>query len=150
MKANLVTLLYIFAAMLHAVGQESNNERFIAVEQTATFPGGINKFYDHIYSNFKYPKDVNKRKVTGTAYIEFFINEDGSIDKDSIRAVPVSELEKKLPPRFNGTQHKIIDVPESYKQEAIRVILTSPRWNPGTIRGIPNRQRFTLPLKFGK
>ncbi len=143
-------LLITVISQLKTFGQESNHDKFVTVEQTATFPGGLKKFYEHIYTNLKYPKDINKKKKIGTVYIEFFIKEDGYIDKDSIRAIPVSELEKTLPPRLDGTRPEIIDIPESCKQEAIRVILTSPRWNPGSFKGTPRRQKFVMPVTFGK
>ncbi len=149
-RAIQTSLLIIIGLQLQTFGQESNDDKFVIVEQTATFPGGIKMFYEHIYNELKYPKDINKRKNIGTVYIEFFIKEDGYIDKDSIRAIPVSELEKTLPPRLDGTRPEIIDVPESCKQEAIRSILTSPRWNPGNLRGVPRRQKFVMPIKFGK
>lgn len=150
MRAIQTNLLIIISSQLQTFGQESSNDKFVIVEQTATFPGGIKKFYEHIYNELKYPKDISKKKNIGTAYIEFFVNEDGYIDKDSIRAIPVSEVEKTLPPRIDGTRPEIIDVPESCKQEAIRSILTSPRWNPGNLKGVPRRQKFVMPIKFGK
>lgn len=150
MKAIQAILLIIIISQLKTFGQENSNDKFVTVEQTATFPGGINKFYEHVYTNLKYPKDINKKKKIGTVYIEFFIKEDGYIDKDSIRAISVSELEKILPPRLDGTRPEIIDMPESCKQEAIRVILTSPRWNPGSLKGTPRRQKFVMPVTFGK
>lgn len=143
-------ILIIVASQVRSFGQESNNTEFRIIEKTATFPGGMNKFYEHIYSNLKYPKDISKKKSIGTVYIEFVIKEDGYIDKDSIRAIPISELEKTLPPRPDGTRASIKDMPESCKQEAIRAILTSPRWNPGTTKGVPQRQKFVIPVKFGR
>lgn len=147
--STITILVATVLAHLKTFGQESNNKQSFPVDQIATFPGGINKFYEYIYTNLKYPKDVNQNKKIGIVYIEFLIKEDGYIDKDSIRSIPISELKKSMPPGIDNSKPKITDVPESCKREAIRVILTSPRWNPGNLKGNPQQQKFVVPVKFG-
>jgi hypothetical protein len=151
MRAIQTILLIIIITQLKTFAQQVSPEQIFTVEETsATFPGGLGKFYEYIYSNLKYPKGISKKKQVGTAYIEFFIKEDGHIDKDSIRAIPISELEKTLPPRLDGTRPEIGDIAEACKHEAIRVISTSPPWKPGSLKGVRRRQKFVIPVKFGK
>ena len=39
-------------------------------------------------------------------------------------------------------------VEKSLDEEAIRVISSMPKWNPGTINGTPVKVKYTLPIVF--
>jgi TonB family protein len=101
---------------------------FTVVEQTASFPGGMSRFYEYIGSNIKYPKSARKARAEGKVFVEFVINQDGTIEEESIKVV------KGVHPELDS--------------EAVRLIQHSPRWAPGTQRGKPVRQKFVLPIIF--
>ena len=142
-------LVFVLTITISAFGQDQVNPNSIAVfDEAATFPGGMIKFYEYLRNNIVYPKDAKKQKVKGTVYIEFCIKEDGYVDKDSVRALPIEFLLENLPPNQNGQE--LIELPQSCKDEAIRVIRNSPKWNPGKHRDIPVKQRMVMPISFGK
>src|SRR5687767_4587139 len=69
-------------------------EKFLMVEKTAEFPGGIGKFYKYTMKNLKYPDAAKRNGVEGKVYVEFVINQDGSIDDKTVRALTPDELSK--------------------------------------------------------
>ncbi len=118
----------------------------VAIEQTAEFPGGLLKFYEYLNNSIKYPKEARKKGITGKVYIEFFVKENGEIDKDSLRAVSKEELIKSI-----GEARALdIVIDESLELEAIRVIRNCPKWIPGSRRDVPVRQKILIPIEFKK
>ncbi|MFN5557817.1 MAG: energy transducer TonB [Chryseotalea sp.] len=140
---------FLLAVTISAFGQSETTEiTFTIVEDVATFPGGMTKFYEYLRSNIVYPKDAKKLKVKGTVFVEFYIKEDGYVDKDSVRALPQEFLMQNLPPNYSSEDLK--ELPQSCKDEAIRVIRNSPKWNPGKRRDVPVKQRMVMPISFGR
>jgi periplasmic protein TonB len=141
-------LTFLLTAAISAFGQEGTDDNtFTVVEDAATFPGGMAKFYEYLRSSFVYPKDAKKLKAKGTVYVEFYIKEDGYVDQDSVRALPLEFLEENLPPNYSSQGLK--ELPQSCKDEAIRVIRNSPKWNPGKRSDVPVKQRMVMPIRFG-
>jgi hypothetical protein len=99
---------------------------FLVVEKSATFPGGIPAFYDYIMKNLRFPRDA--RGINGKVFVDFVIDTTGWILSEDVK------ITKSLC--------------KSCDAEAIRVVRGSPRWNPGTQRGKPVRQRLVLPIAF--
>lgn len=96
------------------------------IETQASFPGGLSAFYEYVATNIKYPKRAKTMDVTGTVYVQFIIDKDGSL----------TEL-KTLKGIGLGCD-----------EEAIRVLENSPKWNPGKQRGRAVRVRMVLPITF--
>ncbi|MBV8390031.1 MAG: energy transducer TonB [Mucilaginibacter sp.] len=99
---------------------------FTAVEQEPTFPGGIEKFYNFLQSNIRYPVAAFKNKVQGRVFISFIVERDGSLS--DVRVV-----------RGIGS---------GCDEEAARVISISPRWKSGIQNGRPVRVAYTIPVSF--
>lgn len=116
----------------------------IAVEKTAEFPGGYLKFYEYLNKNIKFPKEARKAGVSGKVFIEFFVKETGEIDKDSVRSISKEEVSKSM----GEFAVKDFVQNEALEAEAIRVVRNSPRWNPGSLRGEPKRQKIIIPVAF--
>jgi TonB family protein len=87
--------------------------------------GGSNKFYEFVGKNIRYPAKARNRNITGRVYVGFFIEADGSLG--GVRAVK--------------------GIGFGCDEEAVRVVSMS-QWNPGTHKGRPMRQYFTLPVAF--
>lgn len=106
--------------------KEDVDEIFTIVEETATPKGGMAAFYKFVGSKLKYPPQANRMGVEGKVYVEFVINRDGSIvDARVVRGIGAG-----------------------CDEEAVRVVASSPAWNPGKQRGKPVRQKYTLPIIF--
>ena len=101
-------------------------EVFNVVEQQPEFPGGAAKMYQYLGKNIKYPSAAQRANVTGKVFLTFVVNTDGSI-------VSVETM------KGNGF---------GCDEEAIRVVKTMPKWNPGKQSGRAVRVKYTLPVNF--
>jgi outer membrane biosynthesis protein TonB len=129
--------LLLFSAV-HASAQE------VAVEQLAEFPGGIQKFNEYVTRQVRYPKEAKKNKVKGTVFVEFFIQEDGLVDLGALRPLSREEVAQSMGPDRAAE----VTLDPVLEAEAMRVIKSSPRWKPGSLRNEPTRQRWVVPVRF--
>ena len=102
----------------------NNNTVFEVVEQMPTFPGGDPRIW--VGNNIHYPPVAEENGVQGTVVCSFVVETDGSISNVSV----------------------VRGVDPSLDKEAVRVIKSMPRWNPGKQEGRPVRVKYTMPLKF--
>lgn len=80
------------------------------VDQMPEFPGGQSALKKYMSDNVRYPALAAEYGKQGTAIIQFVVNADGSIsDVEVVRSAGDSSLDK----------------------EAIRVVKSMPKWNPG-------------------
>ncbi|KXK23017.1 MAG: TonB family protein [Bacteroidetes bacterium OLB12] len=96
------------------------------VEQSAEPKGGMTEFYKYIATTLKYPAEARKKGVEGRVFIEFVINEDGSISN----ARPLK------------------GIGAGCDEEALRVVANSPAWTPAMQDGKIVKQRIVLPIVF--
>ena len=102
------------------------DEIFEVVEKMPSFPGGQAALMKYLKDNIKYPIIARESGIQGRVIVQFVVNKDGSIvDIQVVRSVD-PYLDK----------------------EAIRVINTMPKWEPGMQRDKPVRVKFTLPIMF--
>lgn len=106
--------------------EEESDEIFLVVEENAQPRGGISEFYQYIGNNIKYPAQARRLRVEGRVYVEFVVGKDGKI--------------------FDATAVKGIGA--GCDEEAVRIIMSSPAWNPAKQRGKPVKQRMVLPITF--
>ncbi len=92
------------------------------VDKPPTFPGGASALYEWIQKNQKKPEDKIGRPI-----VNFIVEKDGSLSEIKI---------------MRSAGDKILD------EEAIRLMKTMPRWNPGKLDGEYVRCRFTLAIPF--
>jgi len=100
---------------------------FIIVEEPATFQGGdLNSFRTWVEKNLEYPPVAAENGISGKVYVQFAVNSKGDVvDVKILRSVD-SSLDK----------------------ESIRVIMSSPKWNPAKQGGKAVKQQFVIPLSF--
>ena len=112
---------------------------FFKVDEMPDFQGkGIEGFGEFIIKNIKYPEEARKKKLEGKIYVQFIIDKEGFV-KDAI----VMRATTNLPPR----EAKKINAP-SLEKEALRVINSSPKWEPGKLKGKPVSVRYVIPVVF--
>lgn len=92
----------------------------------AEFIGGLNAFFKYLSENIVYPPGSKKAGIQGRVNISFVIEEDGSVSDVEIISAPADDL----------------------GQEAIRVLLASPKWKPGMQNGKPVPVSFQIPINF--
>ncbi|WP_224487714.1 M56 family metallopeptidase [Robertkochia flava] len=84
------------------------------------------KLNAHVMENFSYPEEARRQGIQGRVYINFRINEDGSVQVINSRA-----------------PHSLLD------QEARRIIESLPDFNPGgDLDGNPVPVTFAYPIVF--
>lgn len=108
------------------VEEGDEGEIFEVVEQQPAFPGGMEKLMQWLSKNLKYPASAQENGTQGRVVVQFVVNKDGSI------------VEPKV----------IKSVDPALDKEAIRVVSSMPKWEPGKQRGKSVRVRFTLPVTF--
>ncbi|HCM29625.1 MAG TPA: hypothetical protein DHW83_02230, partial [Bacteroidales bacterium] len=68
--------------------KQDNEPIFSIVEEPAQFPGGDEALLKFIRKKIKYPKQAIKNKISGTVYVQFIVEKDGSIsDVTVIRGI---------------------------------------------------------------
>jgi TonB family protein len=90
------------------------------------FKGGINEFYKYLSRSIKYPANAYKSLIGGSVYVSFVVEKDGRVAD--------IKIDKPVYP--------------SIDEEALRVMTASPKWIPGTQRGLPVRVKYNIPIKF--
>ena len=103
-----------------------DDEIFPVVDVEPCFPGGMEAMYKFLAENIKYPQEAKDNNISGKVYVTFVVETDGRITN----------------PRL------LRDIGGGCGQEAIRVVKSMPRWNPGKNNGQPARVQFNLPVNF--
>jgi protein TonB len=96
------------------------------VQEMPTFPGGNEALFKFIYKEIKYPEPAVQNGVQGRVTLRFVVSPDGSIRR--------VEILRGVDPLLDA--------------EAIRVISSLPKWNPGKQNGDPVSVWFTVPVTF--
>lgn len=103
-------------------------ETFIVVEEMPTFGSGKDdEFRNWVVANLKYPKEAADKGIKGRVFVQFIVSKDGSLNKAKV---------------IRGV-HPLLDA------EALRLINSSPKWNPGKQRGVAVDVSYTFPITFG-
>ena len=106
---------------------EQKYDVFVVVEENATFMGGdLETFRAWILEHLKYPESAAEKGIEGKVILSFVVNQTGGVE--NIRILRGVDL--------------------TLDKEAIRVVNSSPKWNPGKQGGKPVNQQFTIPIAF--
>lgn len=95
-------------------------------DQPPSFVGGINKFYEYLGRSVRYPSDAEKNRITGAVQLSFTIERDGRLTDVKVERAVYPSLD----------------------EEAKRAVMSSPKWVPGTQRGLPVRVKYNIPVNF--
>lgn len=98
------------------------------VDEPAQFPGGQSAMLKFFADHLKYPERAKELNLEGKSYIQFVVTEKGNITNPKVK--------KGVP-----------DCPECDK-EAIRLVLSMPKWKPGKIDGKPVKSHMIVLVKF--
>lgn len=106
--------------------KEEDSKVYDKAEEMPSFPGGTSELMQYIKSHKKYPKEAAENGIQGRVIVTFVVQKDGSLSDVHIG--------KSVDPRLD--------------EEAIRVVKSMPRWNPGKISGTPVAVKYVLPIIF--
>ena len=97
------------------------------VEEMPKFNGKApDEFRNWISLNVEYPKEARDEKIRGKVFVEFVVDKYGNV----VRV----RVPKPVDPLLDA--------------EAIRVVMSSPKWTPGFQGGTPVNVQFTFPINF--
>ena len=106
--------------------QGKNSTVYDMVEQAPAFPGGPQAMMQFIKDNLKYPQIAKENGIQGRVILQFVVDETGKV-----------------------TDPKVIrSIDPSLDTEAIRLVLSMPRWIPGMQDGKAVAVRYTIPVIF--
>ena len=95
-------------------------------ETMPQFPGGPNELMKWLGENTKYPETAKANKIEGRVFVSFVIEKDGNVTNAEV----MRGIDKEC------------------DAEAVRVVSSMPKWQPGTQNGEAVRCRFTIPFIF--
>jgi len=105
------------------VEEDNNIYNTAGIEVKPDFPGGLDKFYKFIGKNFQTPEEEG---LSGKIFVTFVVEKDGSL-----------------------TDIKVLrDIGYGTGKEAIRVLKSCPKWNPGEQNGKKVRVLYSLPISI--
>jgi TonB family protein len=96
------------------------------VDRKPSFPGGEKALKAYISKQLVCPPVMSIEPIDGTVLVYFVVMEDGSLS--DIKVV------KKIHPDLD--------------KEAVRVVQSMPRWEPGLVDGKPVAVPYVLPVRF--
>lgn len=128
------TILMAIAACMMTLGAQAqvknqpniSQEVYDVVEEMPVFPGGIQGMIKFLSENISYPKEAQKKKISGRVLVSFVVEKNGSVSE--------VQTERSLYP--------------SLDEEAVRVVKSMPNWTPGKQGGQVVRVKYTLPVTF--
>ena len=95
----------------------------IKAEKMPTFQGGdLMKFREWVQKRLRYPQIAQENGISGRVTLSFVIEKDGSLTNIEVMQSPDRSL----------------------SEEAIRVLKTSPKWEPGKQRNQPVRVKYKI------
>ncbi len=99
---------------------------FTVVEQQPEFPGGQDAMYRYIAENISYPSEARENHKEGRVFLKFIVSSTGTVSNIQI---------------LQGVGY-------GCDEEAVRVVATMPKWNPGVQNGKPVDVYFNMPISF--
>lgn len=106
--------------------EEVTQKIFEVVEQMPSFPGGDAALLSWLKDNLRYPVVAQENGVQGRVIVSFVVERDGSITDVQVARSKDPSLDK----------------------EAVRVVKSMPKWNPGKQNGSTVRVKYNLPVNF--
>jgi TonB family protein len=112
--------------ILEEMPAQAASDVYNSVGQSPQFPGGAEALSKFLSENLKYPALAKENGIEGRVVLSFIVENDGSL-----------------------TDVKILrDIGAGCGQEALRLVRTMPKWEPGQHQGRKVRVMFTLPVLF--
>ena len=101
-------------------------EVFLIVEQMPKFPGGDEALRKYLAQSVKYPVIAQENGIQGRVFVSFVVNKNGEVTNVKVARPFDPNLDK----------------------EAVRVVQSMPKWEPGMQRGKVVKVSYTVPINF--
>lgn len=106
--------------------KEDPEKVFSFVQQKPEFPNGDKALFKYLSDNLKYPAIARENGIEGTVVVKFVVSKSGDIRNAEV----------------------VRGIGGGCDAEALRVVNTMPKWNPGKNNGKAVNVTYTLPVKF--
>ncbi len=118
-----------FGVALPAAAQTASAPQadLIFVEEEARPKNGMEEFYKHVRQHMHYPDSAMQAGIKGRVFVQFVVEADGSISNIKV----------------------LRGIGKGCDEEAIRLIKTSPNWQPARYKGKTVATEVSLPIRFG-
>ena len=133
-----------------------DDKTFNLVEQAPSYPGGQGELMKYLSSHLRYPEVAREIQVEAEITVKFIVDKTGFV-----RSPQVVEISSKSPltkevvdaakqgnEEAAETVRNYNDAVEALKEEAIHVVRSMPRWEPGRQNGKRVETSYTLPVNF--
>ena len=104
----------------------SEKPPMLFVEEMPEFPGGMDSLYAFLAREIQYPPIAKDNGITGTVLVEFVVEDDGRVTNAKVKVPLFPECDK----------------------EAVRAVMSMPKWKPGRNMGKPVRCWYQVPVTF--
>ena len=106
--------------------EDPENDVYQIVQEMPKFPGGDKELFQFVADHIKYPEEAKKAGTEGRVYVGFIVEPDGSLSDFKV---------------LRGIGH-------GCDEEALRIVESMPKWQPGTQRGKAVRVQYLIPVNF--
>jgi protein TonB len=106
--------------------QSDNNEVVVVAEIMPVFPGGELAMRKFIAKAIKYPYIAAEKGIQGRVFVKFIVDKDGTVSD--------AKIARGVDPLLDN--------------EAMRVILSLPKWTPGMTQGKTVNVSLMFPITF--
>lgn len=103
---------------------------YLKAEVDPSYVGGDEAMRDYLHANLKYPEPALQNGIEGTVFVDFVVDEKGSV-RDVVATDVAGE-----------------GIDESLKAEAVRVVAAMPAWTAGTQHGKAVDAAYSIPITF--
>lgn len=108
------------------ITEPDKDEILVTADVMPEFPGGNHAMRVYIAENIKYPKQAKETATEGMVYVRFVVQKDGNTGK--------VEIMRGIDPLLD--------------REAVSVIKSLPKFEPGRKNGKPVSVWMTVPIHF--
>jgi len=105
---------------------DSEDSPFKFVEEMPEFPGGMDSLSAFLAREIQYPPVAKNNGIRGTVLVEFVVEKDGRVTNAKVKVPLFPECDK----------------------EAVRGVMSMPKWKPGKNMGKPVRCYYQVPVTF--
>ena len=95
-------------------------------DEMPEYPGGPEALNAFLTREIQYPEVARNTGITGTVLIEFVVEKDGRVSNAKVKVPLFPDCDK----------------------EAVRGVMSMPKWNPGKKNGKPVRCYYQVPVTF--
>lgn len=107
--------------------EEDYDKTFTKVEIESSYPGGPSAWMRYLNKTFRYPQEAQDNEIQGTVVVQFIVDKEGN----------VSDVDAVSGPTNGGL-----------RDEAIRVIKKSGKWEPAVQNGRKVKSYKKQPITF--